>query len=79
MTVARSGAPLLREWYQTCVPIAYICVRMQRGFNTSRGHQQRKNKGAHQKKYCQCDGFPPCGGWIARGGDLKGGGTFFGL
>ena len=26
MTVANSGAPLLREWYQTRVPVAYICV-----------------------------------------------------
>ena len=26
VTVANSGAPLLREWYQTRVPVAYICI-----------------------------------------------------
>ena len=36
MTVARSGAPLLHEWYQTCAPIPYVCVCMQRGVNASR-------------------------------------------
>ena len=25
MTVANSGPPLLREWYHTRVPVAYIC------------------------------------------------------
>ena len=26
MAVANRGAPGLREWCQTCAPVAYICV-----------------------------------------------------
>ena len=46
MIVANSGPPLLREWYQARVPVAYICVCMTGEINSDRGHLQRKNRRA---------------------------------